>query len=166
MNQSARRTKIIFIYSIISSICIVILLALYTISAMRISETKGILSEKEKQILNFEKKITSIQEENRLLHSQIEELEDEKELTQSSAKADDYYRSEQAIEPQGNNPPNAFTIGSTQEHVKKIMGSPKSVTKDSITHTWWYDGMSWISFNLNTGLVESFHDSGNYLKTE
>lgn len=55
-------------------------------------------------------------------------------------------------------PKDYFTIGSTKEDVKKVMGPPTSI--DSYFDTWYYD-TSTITFS--NGKVKEYHDSLNKL---
>jgi hypothetical protein len=55
----------------------------------------------------------------------------------------------------------SFTIGSSKEHVQKIMGSPDSIILDS----WWYGKQSWVRFDSNNRVV-SWYDGANFLKTK
>jgi len=55
----------------------------------------------------------------------------------------------------------AFKEGSSKEHVKKIMGTPTSLTNGG--DTWWYTNSAWVSFNKE-GKVESWYDYNGQLK--
>lgn len=70
-------------------------------------------------------------------------------------------------EPEFINPEGAFTQGSSKEHVKKIMGTPTSLTKLPLGgETWWYGGSSYVNFN-SEGIVEGWYDySGDKLKVQ
>ncbi|GGB53045.1 J domain-containing protein [Fictibacillus barbaricus] len=72
-----------------------------------------------------------------------------------------------ADEPEFINPEGAFTQGSSKEHVKKVMGTPSSLSKlPSGGETWWYGGSSYINFN-SEGIVEGWYDySGGKLKVQ
>ena len=54
-------------------------------------------------------------------------------------------------------PDNYFTIGSTKDEVKKIMGSPTSIDK-LMNEVWWYD-VSYITFE--NGKVSAYSNNGN-----
>lgn len=64
-----------------------------------------------------------------------------------------------------NNPLGVFTTGSSQDHVRKIMGNPDNVMNNGISVYWWYGSQAWISFNKN-GFVDSWYDYGDTLKHE
>lgn len=58
----------------------------------------------------------------------------------------------------------AFTDGSSKEHVKKIMGTPTSIIKNAYGgDTWWYTNSAWVSFNKEDE-VESWYDYNGQLK--
>jgi hypothetical protein len=52
------------------------------------------------------------------------------------------------------NPEGAFTQRSSKEHVKKIMGTPTSLSKMPLGgETWWYGGSAYVTIN-SEGVVE------------
>lgn len=55
----------------------------------------------------------------------------------------------------------AFTEGSSKEHVKKIMGTPTSLTNGG--DTWWYTNSAWVSFN-EEDKVDGWYDYNGQLK--
>jgi hypothetical protein len=84
------------------------------------------------------------------------EIEQRKSTQSQQVQAQSTQPSQQA-----NNPVGAITVGSSKEHVRKIMGNPDSI----ILTSWWYGKQSWVSFD-NNGLVDSWYNGGNNLKTK
>jgi curved DNA-binding protein CbpA len=72
-----------------------------------------------------------------------------------------------AEEPEFINPEGAFTQGSSKEHVKKIMGTPTSLSKRPLGgETWWYGGSAYVDIS-SEGIVEGWYDySGGKLKVQ
>lgn len=59
---------------------------------------------------------------------------------------------------------NAFTQGSSKEHVKEIMGTPTQLLKRPLGgESWWYGNTAWVNFDSN-GRVEGWYDTGGVLK--
>lgn len=60
----------------------------------------------------------------------------------------------------------AFTEGSSKEHVKKIMGTPTNLSKGIYGEdTWWYTNSAWVKFDKE-GKVEGWYDYNGTLKVK
>ncbi|WP_332694553.1 hypothetical protein [Halalkalibacter lacteus] len=103
--------------------------------------------------------IDDLKEQLTELNALNEELNAELELIYGSTKAGSYYEEDNFEEEALNE--EFFSLGSTQEHVKLVMGSPDSIVAGS----WWYGKQSWIKFD-QSGLVTSYHDGEGILKIQ
>ena len=145
-------------------------------SGSEITDLQDTIESMQSQINDLETKVEDLEYENEYLAQDVEDLRYQVETTDNysfDAKSEDNTGVENTANEQNtapsikvvdvkpNNPSGRFTIGSSKEHVEKIMGSPDSVVLTS----WWYGKQSWVSFDKN-GLVESFYNGGNNLKTK
>jgi outer membrane murein-binding lipoprotein Lpp len=131
-----------------------------------IEEMQSRIDDLESQVEDLEYKQTDLEDEVFYLRSELEDTVSSS-YPSESVKADDYSFEEpisrqepvktEAVTP--DNPPNYFTLGSSKDHVKKIMGTPDSIVLTS----WWYGKQSWVSFDKNE-LVEGWYNGGNNLK--
>jgi uncharacterized protein YoxC len=127
------------------------------------------------------KVIAQLKTDNKSLMSQVSDLNDDvtrknnriSELLNKSEQASttQAYTSQQEQSsiketalPEEINPPNAVTIGSTKQHVREVMGTPTSMVAGG--NYWWYGYASWISFDRQTGLVQSYSNEGHNLKIQ
>lgn len=145
-------------------------------SGSEISKLQDTIQNMQSQIIDLETKVEDLEYKNEYLTQDVDDLRDQVEATESYSyetfnednNSNEQVSTEQKPEQTSNtsninpnNPSGYFTIGSTMAHVEEIMGSPDSVVLTS----WWYGKHSWVSFDKN-GLVDSFYNGGNNLKTK
>lgn len=110
-------------------------------------------------------------EENKILSGRINDLETDislllQETTFTETEIPIAKSPPAASEPVYNNPTGAFTSGSSEDHVRTVMGSPDSVIGNVSTYTWWYGKQSFVTFDKASKSVESWYDGAGNLKTK
>lgn len=138
---------------------------LYNNTQKELIKSKEVLAVQEDRIATLQtsaEELNSLSEENDILNQRITDLSEEmvnlySELEQEKAKT----TPEQSSEVTKQIDPDYFTIGSTMEHVKEVMGTPKSISFSR----WRYGRYSYVSFDRD-GLVDGWDDNENILKVK
>ncbi|MBM7706853.1 curved DNA-binding protein CbpA [Chryseomicrobium aureum] len=98
--------------------------------------------------------VAALEDENEELASFNQELINRLENDSTSLIAND--------NPTVSSSSTTFGLGSTKDEVKAIMGTPDGIT---IGGNWWNYGISYITFDYHTGLVDGWQNNGE-LKVE
>ena len=134
-------------------------------------EIKKELSNKETNNLTYEEEkdrllndINTLQEENTSLLNDVNTLQDENTRLQNNLNSlQEKSVAQKTAEPKKTSDTDLIDIGSTQEDVKRIMGTPSSIQDYGGFFSVWNYGSSTIRFDEN-GKVEGWRDYDNNLK--
>ncbi|WP_316571361.1 DnaJ domain-containing protein [Neobacillus sp. YIM B06451] len=141
----------------------------YTYTQKIAAEIQTKLDNSENTLIKKEDDLKAVNYEKDLLQSDYNEYKEktEKALAAVQSESEEPIVEQSKEDGSRNNPNGAITQGSTKEHVKKVMGTPSSLSKMPLGgETWWYGGTAFINFDAN-GLVEGWTDiNGNVLKVQ
>ncbi|MBN8199188.1 J domain-containing protein [Cytobacillus pseudoceanisediminis] len=129
----------------------------------RLSEAENDNSVLDSRLEDVTKENLKLTEENIELNTELSGVLDEQELKNSldSNKSADEITSRYVEEYD-----DAFTQGSSKEHVKEIMGTPTQLMQRPLGgESWWYGETAWVNFDSN-GRVEGWYDTGGVLKVK
>lgn len=136
-------------------------------------------SELEDENAGLTKDLEELSKTNKVLNEEYNTLEnayldlelqltDDSIVEEAAEEASEVIKTvEESQEIIANNPEDAFTQGSSKEHVKQVMGTPNSLSKMPLGgETWSYGNTAWVKFTPE-GLVEGWYDyDGNVLKVQ
>lgn len=135
---------------------------------VRIDELESTLEEMDAKVSDLEMQIDGLMDSKEDLENRVDDLESEGVFSSvprtPTITVNENKEEAQIVEE--NNPSGGFTVGSSEDHVRKIMGNPDSVTSKIYTYSWWYGKQSYVNFNKDTKLVDSWYDGESILKTQ
>ncbi|SFE90586.1 hypothetical protein SAMN05428981_1108 [Bacillus sp. OV194] len=132
--------------------------------SMKLSDKERELHAQTRILTKYKNKINELNADNEELDRRLADLqaqfvaEDEQTSTDNPVEAVSQKPSNKELKTKNTN---AFTVGSTKDEVRAVMGNPETVLRDS----WWYGGQAWIRFD-EQGLVMEWDDGNDMLKTE